>query len=299
MITKNKAVEKAVEKPEAKISSKWNIGSNVAEIIKAKAEAEKGDNNKKYKSLPWFMGEINKKYSIRFLPLVLVKEDYSLPWFTVKLHRNLIAKNKYIGVVCPKSVGVGDCPVCEWVNENYADAKEKNDTVKTALLNKLYGQKRHFSIIFNRGTQKVEKFEYSEELKNQITADISEENPLEFTNLLNGFDGRLLFSQGPKGKKPSFMFSENPTPLASSDEEIERIVNEMKEYKDDIMRLVTPMSYEKINELLHKFLAPVSEDGEDDDDDTPARPAATNDDDIDSEDFQQIIDAAKNDEVPF
>jgi hypothetical protein len=280
--------------------SKWDIGSNINAILQAKIEAERTANDKKnlYKHLSWFRPEVGVKYSIRFLPLILVKENYDLPWFAVKLHRNLIEKNKFIGLVCPKSVGVGECPVCEYINENYADAKDAQDTARLAILNQILGSKRYYSVIYNRNTKSVEKIEYSETLKNQIIADINENNPLEFTNLLKGYDGKIIYSQGAKGKTPSFMFSEISTPLASSDAEIEKIVNEMLEYKDDILRLIVPPTYDKLKELLNKYLRPSDADDEDDTEDEEV--SKVKDEDVDSDEFQNIIDSVVNDEeIPF
>ena len=216
--------------------------------------------------LPWIKVETGNIVKVRILPLAF---NNNMPFITVKEHRNLYPDATFRAVVCPRSVGGGECPICEYIDEHYRAARENDDKGAISAIKPLFGKPRAYAVVYNRTTKRMEKIGMSTTLLGQILSEVDEElgDP---TDVLHGRDGKLSAVKGANGfNNYSFAYSELSTPLADTEEEIQNIMHELDEHSDEIMRLKTPMSYDEISALLKAAASDdIPDDMNEDDDDS-------------------------------
>lgn len=251
MSTKN-TVTPNTKSANVKAGAGITTGSNISELKALKAKIQQ-QNEKKFSDrpafLPWLKVEAGKTVKIRILPL---RFNNNMPFITVKEHRNLYPDANFRAVVCPRSVGAGECPICEYIDEHYREARENDDKGAISAIRPLFGKPRAYAVVYNRNTKQVEKIGMSTTLLGQILNELdSEEDFGDPTDLYEGRDGKLSAVKGANGfNNYSYAHSELKTRLAESDKEIEAIMNSVEEHKDEILRLKTPMSYDEIKALL-------------------------------------------------
>jgi hypothetical protein len=277
-------VNKTTGKTQAQNSNTAGLGvtagSNLQDLLALKKKLiqqneQRNMGGKTY--LPWIKIETGKTVKVRILPLTF---NNNMPFITVKEHRNLYPDATFRAVVCPRSVGGGECPICEYIDEHYRKAKEDNDQGSMTALRPLFGKPRAYAVLYNRVTKQIEKIGMSTTLLGQILSEIGEgestcEDP---TDVLNGCDGKISAVKGANGfNSYNFHYSEISSPLFEDEEDIKKIMDELEEHSQEILKLKTPLSYDEIKALLS---AASTDDIADDNDDEEKDDSEISDDDV-------------------
>jgi hypothetical protein len=230
-------------------------GSSLAKLQELKKRHDEQSKNKGHfvggterKYLPWFPKmETSQKAKVRILPL---EDNNGLPFIMVRIHKGLFPE-KWKSIVCPKSVGESECPVCDYVFQNYKEAQEADDENLKNFYKLLMPKDQIYVIIYNRQTNQVEKMAISNTMFGQILSEIEKED---ITDIWEGYDGKITCAVTQKGGKSySFSLSEVKTPLADTDDEAQAIMDKVVEYSEDVERLRKPSNPEFVQKLLNKL----------------------------------------------
>lgn len=232
------------------------VQSGFAKILALKKEvdekaARRGGGENKF--LPWFKAKPGDNVRVRILPLSFL----DVPFITVAEHGKLHPNQPFRSECCPKSVGEGDCPICEYTFTQYKDAKEREDQNAMSFLKGLMPKQRAYAILYNRATNRVEKYGMSLQMLGQILSEI-ETAEVDPTDTLNGRDGRIKVVMGQNNlPNYSFSLSELSTPLlvtedgARDEEGMEKILATVEEHKDEILHLRASRNYDELKSLLN------------------------------------------------
>lgn len=240
--------------------------SGLAKILDLKKKideqnARRGSGGDKY--LSWFKAKPGDNVKVRILPLSFL----DAPFVAVAEHNKLHPNQPFRSEVCPKSVGEGECPICDYVFTQYRDAKERDDKNAMSFLKTLMPKQKAYCLIYNRATGKIEKLGMSFQLLGQILSEI-EAADVDPTDPHEGRDGRIKVVMGQNGfPNYSFSLSELSTSIGQTAEETEGILKAIEDHKEEVLRLRAAKSPDELKGLL-KFDA--SDDDADDDESTSA-----------------------------
>jgi hypothetical protein len=264
------------QKPKAYQSGLTKILALKKEVDEKSARRSGGDN----KYLPWFKAKPGDNIRVRILPLPFL----DVPFITVAEHGKLHPNQPYRSECCPKSVGEGECPICDYAFTQYKDAKDRDDQNAMSFLKGLMPKQRAYAILYNRATNRLEKYGMSLQMLGQILSEI-ESADVDPTDVHNGRDGRIKVILG-QNNLPNFSFSlsELSTPLLEDEDEIEKVMTTVEDHKDEILRIRTSRNHAELKALLN-FEEKEDDDSDEGPDITPS------DEDADAEATRLIAEA--------
>lgn len=199
------------------------------------------------KWLPWLKMKVGDKINLRFLPLSF---NNDIPFIAVKEHRGLFPTNHLRATCCPKSVGMAECPICDYAFSNYMEAKEKGDTDTMNAMKNIMPKNRVYAVIWNRTTKRVEKMGLSWKLFSEVMTEWDDDER-DVTDPYEGYDFKLKLVPQADGKK-SYTISmlETSLPLSDDDTEIEEVLTTVEEHREEILKFKEPLNSDELRSLL-------------------------------------------------
>ena len=120
---------------------KYNIGNILAELKKSESSGsgEKKEFTSDFLNVSLGKDEDSLEVVLRFLPNP--DSDNELPWVLRHAHMIKFPNGNFLYEACPKRRKVGECPICEEVNDMYNSQNPKLEE----QAKKQFAKKRYFS----------------------------------------------------------------------------------------------------------------------------------------------------------
>ncbi len=242
------------------------IRKKLEEQKKQQEEGKKGVTfDKSWKFEPKLPEDKSKiVFKIRILPNVH-NPDASYPWISAPYHMYWKPDGKFLYTLCPsindnKEKGVKNpCPVCEKAAALFKTQDKKDED----LAHKMYKKQRFFlnvSVLEDPrvGDQnqkgKVLVFEYGKKLQEKIEDALSEQK-IDIVNPLAGHDFTIVIKrQGEFTNYDSSSFSIEKTPIAETEEEMNKIFDSIHKLSEKVLGR-GPQTYQKIVDMMNSVNA--------------------------------------------
>ncbi len=262
-------------------TNKFAAFTNKFEEIRQKLEQQKKaqdegktkgsfDNSWKFQpSLPKDKPKIS--FKVRILPNVHNTEA-AYPWISAPFHMFRNSGGKFVYTLCPslndnKEKGVKNkCPICEKSSALFKTLDSKDEKVAHEMWRK---QRFFVNVLIVEDSRPAEQnqkgqvlvYEYGKKVQEKIE-DAMLEQKIDIINPLAGHDFHLVIKrQGEHTNYDSSNFSIEKTPIATSEEEMNRIFDSIHNLNEKILGR-GPQSYEKLVSMLNATVAPVQSKNE-------------------------------------
>ena len=223
------------------MSNKFVRGSNLNALKEAWENRTKRGSFKFWKPMKY------GRYTVRFLPPA---SPDGLFFYETAQHR--IGENYYF---CPKAEG-DDCPICEYYKSLYDDGSDE----AIALAKEIKPRKQYLYNIIIRdelgqeveNPKEIHTYMSGKTLYEALMDYFFDEDYGDLTDVENGYDFTIVKEQGDLGF-PNYKKSKprkNPSPLFDNDEEIEEVLSNISDLKNE----VDYKSYQELKEALQKFI---------------------------------------------
>jgi len=191
----------------------------------------------------------------RIIPNLGVADNES--WFQfINIHQGLAHQGKFVTIRCPKNDGDDKvCPICKYVAEAYktASTQAEKDVLSTI------SQKHNFfvPVYVRNGTNadQVKWWKLSLDSQKKIQKWLESKRHENFTDIYNGTDLIMDTSEKMiKGKMVpmiEFDFVDDDGPLASTDEEMERIIRS----QEPITEYIKTYTNEELKSMVENYIS--------------------------------------------
>lgn len=262
-------------------TNKFAAFTNKFEEIRQKLEQQKKsqdegktkgsfDNSWKFQpSLPKDKPKI--AFKIRILPNVHNTEA-AYPWISAPFHMFRNSGGKFVYTLCPslndnKEKGVKNkCPICEKSSALFKTL----DSADEKVAHEMWRKQRFFvNVLIVEDPRPAEQnqkgqvlvYEYGKKVQEKVE-DAMLEQKIDIINPLAGHDLLLIIKkQGEHTNYDSSTFSIEKTPIATSEEEMNRIFDAIHNLNEKILGR-GPQTYEKLTSMLNSTAAPAQKKDE-------------------------------------